>query len=382
MKILLFGEYSGFFNQLKNGLLKNDCDVTLAGRQDGVKNYNLDINLDSNFWRKNPFNYLRQIIYKLTNYDIVGLDIFYKFWKQKELFNDYDAVFLINPFPLQTHPLLEKFVLKHLFKRNKKVFLSACGDDYDYIKYLENGNLPYTLLDPLKENPKLKPYYLDSIKYKRKAHKKLHNYVIQNCKGIIGADIDYDMVYRNHPKYLCYIPFPVSIDKLIYNPLTINDEIIIFHGVNKLNYYKKGNHYFDEALKIVKEKYGIRVKILRTENLSYSTYINSYNSAHIVLDQVFGYAQGYNALEGMTKGKVVFSGAETEWLSYFNVIEDSILINAKPDTSYLVEKLSYLIDHPNLIKTISKNAREFVIKEHNDKNIANDYYNIFNNKTF
>ena len=81
MKILLFGEYSGFFNQLKNGLLKNNCEVTLAARQDGFKNYDVDINLEGSFWRKNPFNYIRQGIFKLTSYDIVGLSIYYNFWK-------------------------------------------------------------------------------------------------------------------------------------------------------------------------------------------------------------------------------------------------------------------------------------------------------------
>jgi hypothetical protein len=38
---------------------------------------------------------------------------------------------------------------------------------------------------------------------------------------------------------------------------------------------------------------------------SYTTYINSYNKAHILLDQTYAYDQGYNALEAMAKGKVV-----------------------------------------------------------------------------
>jgi hypothetical protein len=37
----------------------------------------------------------------------------------------------------------------------------------------------------------------------------------------------------------------------------------------------------------------------------YATYIELYNKSHIVLDQVFSYDQGYNALEAMAKGKVV-----------------------------------------------------------------------------
>jgi hypothetical protein len=35
--------------------------------------------------------------------------------------------------------------------------------------------------------------------------------------------------------------------------------------------------------------------------MSLCTYINSYNKAHILLDQVYAYDQGYNALEAMAK---------------------------------------------------------------------------------
>ena len=38
--------------------------------------------------------------------------------------------------------------------------------------------------------------------------------------------------------------------------------------------------------------------------------IKNYEQAHIILDQVYAFDQGYNALEAMAKGKVVFTGAE------------------------------------------------------------------------
>ena len=378
MKLLLFGEYSGFFNQLKNGFIKNNCEVTLAGRQDGFKNYPLDINLDGVFWRKNPFNYLRQAIYKISNYDIVGLEIYYNFWKNKSKFTGYDAVLLINPFPLQTHPKLEKKLLNFIFKNNKRVYLIACGDDYEYINFLNTEALPYTILDAYKNDKKLKPYFLDSLKYLSKAHKKLHEFVVSNCKGIITVDMDYDMVYKNHPKYLGYIPFPVNIDALKFNIPNTTYPIVIFHGVNRLNYYKKGNYIFDKTLKIIKEKFPDQIVVLRTENVSYQTYINSYNKSHIVLDQIYAYGQGYNALEAMTKGKVVFSGAESDWLNYFNVEENSVLINAKPDINYLVEQLSDLIKNPNKIRELGTKARFFVLENHTDKAVASKYLTVIN----
>ena len=58
--------------------------------------------------------------------------------------------------------------------------------------------------------------------------------------------------------------------------------------------------------------------------------MKAYNSAHILLDMVYAYDQGYNALEAMAKGKVVFTGAEREWLEYYNIEEDQVVINAFP----------------------------------------------------
>jgi hypothetical protein len=42
------------------------------------------------------------------------------------------------------------------------------------------------------------------------------------------------------------------------------------------------------------------VKSLRPD-IPYTTYINSYNKAHILLDQTYAYDQGYNALEAMAR---------------------------------------------------------------------------------
>jgi hypothetical protein len=57
-------------------------------------------------------------------------------------------------------------------------------------------------------------------------------------------------------------------------------------------------------------KIQFKVEII-TKSIPYKDYINLYKS-HIVLDQVFSYDQGYNALEAMAKA-VVFTGAETEF---------------------------------------------------------------------
>ena len=94
---------------------------------------------------------------------------------------------------------------------------------------------------------------------------------------------------------------------------------------------------------------------------------------------VYAYDQGFNALEAMAMGKVVLTGAEKEWREHYNILEDYVVINAMPNVSYLVEKLSWLIENPEKIKIISKNAREFILEYHDYKTITKKYLKAWEN---
>jgi glycosyltransferase involved in cell wall biosynthesis len=115
------------------------------------------------------------------------------------------------------------------------------------------------------------------------------------------------------------------------------------------------------------------VEVITAENVPYSEYIEKYNSAHILLDQVFAYDQGYNALEAMAKGKVVFTGAEKEFLERYNLKEVEVCINSLPDSEYLFNKLEDLILNPEKLTSISINARKFIEREHDYVSIAKKY---------
>ena len=140
---------------------------------------------------------------------------------------------------------------------------------------------------------------------------------------------------------------------------------MIFHGINSQNYYKKGNDIFEAALSILSKRHAEKFQVLTVRSLPYKEYIKSFDKAHILLDQVYAYDQGFNALEAMAKGKVVFTGAEQEWLDYYKVEEDTIAINALPDAQNIANKLEWLILNPEKITEISKKARLF-IEEHHD----------------
>jgi len=373
MRILLVGEYSRLHNSLKEGLLQHGHEVVLLGSGDGFKKYESDILISLSIFSNSFFKPISKIFDKLFNIQLLELEYYYKTKKIIANLKGFDVVQLINEQSLKTSPKNEIKLISQLVKQNKSLFLLSCGTDYTSVNYALEKKFRYSILTPYFKNESLKNNYRFILKYVTPSYKKLHAFLFQKTHGVIASDLDYHIPLKGHSKYLGLIPNPINTDKIQYKPLEISDTIIIFHGINRMNYTKKGNRFFEEALSIIKEKFKNKVEIITAENLPYNLYIKAFDRCHILLDQVYSYDQGYNALEAMAKGNVVFTGAEQEWLDYYKLEKDSVAINALPDTALIVSKLEWLINNPNKLKDISKNAREFIEKEHQYANIASMY---------
>jgi len=375
MRILLIGEYSRFYNSLKEGLLKLGHEVVLIGDND-FKNYPVDIPIYAKYFKDNYLlNKFRQLVYRILKVDLALYETGLRFYLNRNKMTGFDIVQLVNEYPIHSPVFIEKKLLKFIFKNNKKVFLSSCGDDFSCVSYMLQDKFRYSVLTPCKGNPKL-GHCQYTLMYVTKPFVKLHKFVYENINAVIPGEVDYLIPLEGNPKLAEMIPYPINIDlhQEIQHPIT--DKIIIFHGINKVNYYKKGNDYFEKALEIIQNKYGDKVEIITATSIPYIEYIELYNKSHILLDQVFSYDQGYNALEAMAKGKVVFTGAETEFMDYYNLSE-RVAVNALPDVDALVNELSFLIENPLEILAIAKRARAFVEKEHHYTKIASKYSKVW-----
>ena len=371
MKVLLVGEFSRLHNSLKEGLQELGHEVYILGHQDGFKNYPLDFPIEKK-WDSGFLKKIKVAVNTIFGFDISSYLTYLQFNKNKSKFNGFDVVQLINENSFYCQYYFEKKILQFIFQNNKKIFLLSSGYDYLTVKYyFENPDFKSSIQAYLSEkiNPKS---FGNVLKFRNASFKKLHQFIYANITGIIASDIDYHIPLLTNSKYLGLIPNPINTVKIGFKPLIIFDKIVVFHGINEDNYYKKGNDYFKKALRIIEKKYGNTVEIITTCNIPYSTYINLYNKAHIVLDQTYANDQGYNALEAMAKGKVVFTGAEKEFTAHYNLTE-RVCINALPDVDYLVNELSFLIENPNEIIAIGKRARAFIEKEHDYIKIANQY---------
>jgi glycosyltransferase involved in cell wall biosynthesis len=359
---------------LKEGLVALGHEVSIVGCGDKFKQFPVDYSIHARICNDNKFvNFLHRGIRKVTRLDFEKIEKAIRFYLFLQKRNDYQHVQLINSDALETYPLLSRLLYKKLFKKVKSRSLLICGDETPIVDYLFKKEFKYSVLTPYFEKNSLEKEFHFPLKYRKNSYRKTFDWLVKNCQNLITSDLDYEIPMRKMGFQTTFIPNPINTDKITFQNIEIEDKIVIFLGINRLSYIKKGINYFEKALEIIQKKYADKVEIIITENLPYNEYILQYNKAHVLLDQVFAYDQGYNALEAMAKGKVVFTGAETEFLNQYQLEEDEVCSNALPNENEIATKLSFLIEHPEKISEISKNARKFIEKEHDYKIIAEKY---------
>lgn len=377
MRILLVGEYSRLHNSLKEGLLRLGHEVVLVSTGDNFKNYPSDFSYAPVLFTGNPFFAgLKKAVFRLSGIDLSMFETAIRFRRLLPNLKDFDAVQLINSNAVETFPAWQIKLYKKLFRQNGKIFLLICGDETPVVGVQLQNKLKRSALTAVLENPKLKSKFKYSLKYISRPYRELFEFVHKNADKMMVSDLDYLLPMKQTTYETRLVPNPVNVDILKFEAIRTDGKIVIFHGINRMNYLKKGNQFFEKALVSIRQKYPHQVEIITAESLPYASYIQSYNRAHIVLDQVYAYDQGYHALEAMAKGKVVFTGAESEFMAHYR-LSGRVAVNALPDARALTDELSFLIENPQEIIEIGKRARMFIEKEHHYLKIARQYVDVW-----
>lgn len=367
MKILIIGEYSGFTKNLKLGFEKLGHHVVVFQEGDSWKK--IDVGTHSyNYSFCRNFRVLGREIPK--SWAFRALRTYPQFLKDKSSYiNYFDAALIINyEFIRLTYeygiPRFSMTDIKRALHPHGKIYLTACGEDYAYIKY--TPKFRYTPFTHITSNP-----------YLRKRLKAVWEQVKDHITGVIPVMYDYAEAYRalqyeESFSLMPTIPLPIYLDDIEVSNIK-SDKIVIFHGLNRAS---KGTSFILEALDLIKLKYADKVEVVVDGKLPLQEYIQLLRRTHIVIDQCYGYSYGMNALYSMAMGKVVLSGNEPECMIEFNQPQLPV-INILPNTQDIVDKLEQLLSDPHSIDRIGKQSRVFVEQYHASTVVAQQYIDVF-----
>lgn len=377
-KILLIGDFSSVHSELKKSLEILGHQVTLVSGGDDFKNFKRDLDIKKEapqkFWQK-----AISLIAEL--FGLRGM-IYYFSIKDKILelnLNSYDYIQVVNVLAIQRCGAFANILFwRELRKSQAKIFLSAIGTDYAYVKASLSKKLRYNYFAAM--SLKTLPQFIPSLRfYLFPFYGALFRYAVNSARKVIPGAYDYLLSYEGLSKRSSIIPFPINTS-LFGNPITeVPKKIIIFYGKQKGRGLIKGYAHFDKLIEAIKMKYPDRFEIIETVSLPFDEYLKVFKNCHIFLDQTNGHDRGINALIGMAAGKVVFSGGGDESLAPYNLtgLGKKPLMDASPDIANMLKQVDSLVQNPEMIIQISQAAIQFVKQNHGSIEVAKRYLELW-----
>lgn len=361
MKILLIGEYSNVHWTLSQGLRALGHEVTVLSDGDGWKNYPRTLDLDrASYHRFAGLRYLLRLIRLLPR------------------LRGYDVVQLINPMFLELKAERILPVYKYLRRHNARIFLGAYGMDHYWVQAGCDGTSfrysDFNIGNQLRESPEItqwKKEWLEGSKGK------LNRYIAEDCDGIIAGLYEYWISYHPHfSNKTTFIPFPINRNEI--TPITSRNDgkVRCFIGIQKTRNIYKGTDIMLRALEEVAAKYS-NCEIVKAESVPFAQYQEMMNDSDLLLDQLYSYTPAMNGLLAMAKGLVLVGGGEPE--AYDLLGEETLrpIINVIPEQKDVVQKLSEIMDNPQLLPSLSEMSREYIKKHHDHIQVAQSYVNFW-----
>lgn len=357
MRILLFGEFSGFFNCLRDGLVDIGHEVYMVSNGDGKRGYPADYN-----WYVSPEKYGRYLSHVLEIKNVLS---------HRDLIRGYDAVMLIHPTIFSGIVPVIKPIFNYILNHNDKVFLSGAGLTPISVNYWYNSEEKY--------HNYVKGLILDKqISEKKMGDKSLlkwENELLDRINGYIPIWYEYAKPFKEHPHCLKTIRIPINYNQHAYSPNIIHDKIVFFASISPRK-NAKGFSYIKAAFEKMGKNYGDVAEFVYGGGLPFKEYMQLVSKANVLLDDANSCSVAMNGLFSMCKGKVVMGGAEP----YANEelgLDWNPVYNLCPDVDQICSCIEDVINNREHIEEMGKRSRQFVEEYHDYRKIANDYVKVF-----
>lgn len=360
MKILLFGEYSGLFNCLQEGLKALGHDVFLASEGNGFKNYPSDFRWDKKWFNK--CGKFRTSLYALN------------IWLHKSLLTGYDIVYFVDANFISAKTWINKPIYKYLIKHNKKSFVCGAGDTAIMVDYWIKSKEKY--FDYVNGIVKFQKQNGIPLLYPNKELREWEDELLKIIDGYIPIWYEYAQPFRNYSSLRETVRIPIPCENFEYKPNIVKDKIVFFHGVPSRE-DAKGTPYIREAFKRMKTKHGDVAEFHCAGGLPFNEYMDLISRTNVVVDDAQSYSIAMNGLFSMAKGKIIMGGAEPEGNKELGIEGVNPVFNITNDVDQICSQIEYIIEHKDKIEEWGLASRKFVEKYHDHIEIAKQYERIF-----
>lgn len=360
MKILLFGEFSGLFNCLQEGLRALGHEVTLISDGDSFKNYPSDYRYDLGFIKK-----MGKFKAPLC---------FVNLWLHKHLLRGYDVVYFMDPSLVSRHPNWNSSLYRYMIKHNKSSFLCGAGDTAIMVKYWIESNEKYHdyvkgLNDRFIKTGKVSLYPNEELT-------KWEDELLNSIDGYIPIWYEYAQPFRSYRTLLPTVRIPINVSKFKYIPNIVKDKVVFFHGISTRP-EAKGTKYIEEAFDRMEKKYGDVAEFHCAGGLPFNEYMDLISRTNVVVDDAQSYSIAMNGLFSMAKGKIIMGGAEPEGNKELGIEDVNPVFNITNDVDQICSQIENIIEHKDNIEEWGLASRRFVEKYHDHIEIAKLYIRIF-----
>ena len=366
MKILLIGEYSNVHWTLAEGLRSLGHTVCVVSNGDFWKDYMRDISL----------------VRKYTM--IGGISYMFKTYALLPWLRGYDIVQLINPMFLELKAERIAPIYRYLKAHNRKIFLGAFGMDAYWVEACTRKPRTFRYSDFNIGESSIDNSYTreQAADWKGTPKARLNHEIATECNGIIAGMYEYYTAYSNkHADKLTYIPFPIYPGQTKESELYTTDrKLRFFIGIQKERSIYKGTDIMLRALERIAERYPDLCEMLKAESIPFEEYSKMVNNCDILLDQLYGYSPGMNALLAMSKGKIVVGGAEEECYAINGETTLRPMVNVNPNEDDVYRKLEWLVLNRDKVATMQKESIEYIEKHHHPEKVAERYLKFWGEK--
>lgn len=356
-KILLLGEYSGFYKNLAIGFHQLGHEVTFVS--DG--HYGHRIFGDMPFPRYTP-----------TIFGKIRKTLMMPFDERK--LSGYDAVCIMDPTFIRGPKTA--FTIEKLKANNNKLFLSVPSSrDANYLRNLNEFEVhPHMNTDGTinMEHAAM----LDQGGYR------FHDYVVSLVDGIIPISPGYAHGYQNIDKPTENIPLPIDtsdIEKPLNEP-NPRAPFHVFHGV-----YTSGTHGFFkgtpqilEGIKLAKKE-GLDFKLTTDIIRPFAQYLTAIQDFDVLIDQTKSCGIGMNSIIGLSRGLTVLTRINDDWHTVMGTDQLPPVINVTNNADSVASGLHQAYDEwqKGTIIERMEDGRNYIKRNHSSHLIAERYINFF-----